>query len=188
MLRMSRICDIRDMCCSILCRCQGDLQRQMSGASAIERIPCCEMSCRSFCHSNSFHFWTFKSFKLFTVGRVLELQYVHTQDEDEFCTNCVLCFPKSWVVHVHFLSLRRLGLEPQWIKDKKPLSRDWRVAAARAVEDALSANMSRTHFNMSPLRSQISDRNHIGFGVRIEPSDRESRPLKINAIEATVSV
>ena len=134
------------------------------------------MLCISLCHLNSFCFWTFKAFKLFTVWRLLELQYTHTpyasvQKLPKKLAQAAfyVCSPKSWVVHVHFLSLltERLGLEPQWIKDKKPLSRDWRVAAARAVEDALSANMSRMRLNMPPCHhvsivpAGISDRTEI---------------------------
>ena len=134
------------------------------------------MLCISLCHLNSFCFLTLKAFKLFTVWRLLELQYAHTpyasvQKLPKKLAQAAfyVCSPKSWVVHVHFLSLltERLGLEPQWIKDKKPLSRDWRVAAARAVEDAMSASMSGMRLNMSPCHhvsivpAGISNRTEI---------------------------
>lgn len=68
-------------CGSIVCR-QGDLQRQISGASAMDarmiRMPCAYY-CVIFRNIKHITVLTFKVFKVLTVWRLLELQYASAQ-------------------------------------------------------------------------------------------------------------
>ncbi|CAL1125985.1 unnamed protein product [Cladocopium goreaui] len=51
------------------------------------------------------------------------------------------------------------SLEPQWIKDKKPLSRDWRVAAARAVEDRALRQRKQVSISLSQGELEVKEQD-----------------------------